>query len=740
MSHYPYRRQRKSRLSKFEKVTPPFAWLPFVMAVLFVAVGIVVMPRDAQFGPVFLSWLNVGLFFALALAFVVYGIYRLRAKTPRHAGAKLRTKLVIAMVLMVLVPSMLLQLTANQVIEKGLDVWFDVRVDTLLDKAMSLAQGFYAKAESDMEMSLQQVAQDNDFPLEIVSQPLGAMLMSEHLSKLLAQHGWYKVELFDVSERLIAVVQQQHAGQQLSDLQTDSLSDTGRLSKVLGRLAVEHVARKDGEFVVGYLPLYLQQRFVAMLRAEIRLPDDIIASARSIEADYKSYRELERHRQGIQEIFTHTLMIAMVLITCIAGLIALFFAKKLTTPIEELAGALQQVEKGDLDVLVPVHTHDELGELAQLFNNMTSRLRQNMEALQYTQEELTQALVSSRRRQFLLENLLANLQSGVILLNQAGDIQLMNQACRTLFFISDDTQPKQSIFDFTEVHLQPVLEFFRTLQTQGLDSLQQEIELTHGLQTMKILARGSVLGKQEEQLFSGWILVFDDVTQLAEVQKHKAWSEVAQRLAHEIKNPLTPIKLSTERVQRRFRTQVDDVEVFDTCTKAVISQVERLQRLLADFSNLATLPKPKIERVSIVSLLQELRELYSPYPNVTFEGLPEGEVCCDPDQIRQVLINLIDNALATQTPVRVFVEVTDEDTCFYVQDEGAGIDEQTQKHMFEPYFSTKKEGSGLGLAIAQRITEEHDGTLMLVSAGSPTRFCMRLPHKLILRRIQERRV
>jgi len=296
---------------------------------------------------------------------------------------------------------------------------------------------------------------------------------------------------------------------------------------------------------------------------------------------------------------------------------------------------------------------------------------------------------------------------------------------------------QKAVLDFTEVHLQPVLDFFRTLQTENLDNLQREIELTHGLQTLKILARGSVLGRQDEQLFSGWILVFDDVTQLAEVQKHKAWSEVAQRLAHEIKNPLTPIKLSTERVQRRFRSQVDDTEVFDTCTKAVISQVERLQRLLADFSNLATLPKPKIEKVSIVSLLQELRELYSPYPNVTFEGLPEGDVYCDPDQIRQVLINLIDNALATQTPVKVFVEVSEDDTSFYVQDEGPGIDEQTRKHMFEPYFSTKRDGSGLGLAIAQRITEEHDGTLTLVSAASPTRFCMRLPHKLVLRHIEE---
>jgi len=181
-------------------------------------------------------------------------------------------------------------------------------------------------------------------------------------------------------------------------------------------------------------------------------------------------------------------------------------------------------------------------------------------------------------------------------------------------------------------------------------------------------------------------------------------------------------------VQRRFRNQVDNVEVFDTCTSAVINQVERLQRLLADFSNLATLPKPKCTQVKISSLIKDMSELYSAYHNLTFEGLPEGEVYCDADQIRQVLINLIDNALATKKPVRVYVVVDKLGSSFFVQDEGAGIDENTAQHMFEPYFSTKKDGSGLGLAIAQRISEEHGGHLQLVSASSPTRFCMFLPH------------
>ena len=700
-------------------------YLPFVVVLFLVALIYYVWPSHDHFGPVYLSWINVGLLILLACAAFVFGV-RTIATREKSEGLNLRTKLVTIMVLMVLLPSSILQITANQVITKGLDVWFDVRVDNLLDKAMNLAQGFYADIEADMELSLKQVISDNNFP-DLEPTPLGSLVLNQYMEQLLTKYAWEKLELFDASERLIATVQGVERGSKLNSLETQPISDAGRLSIALHRYTIDHVIREDGEYVIGYLPLFAQRRLIGLFRAEVALPAEVTASARSIEADYRTYRELDRHRQGIQQTFTHTLMIAMILIVCVAGVLALVFARRLTAPVEELASALEQVKAGDYDAIVAVNSKDELGSLAASFNSMIERLKYNMATLTETQGELTGALVSSRQRQYVLENLLAKLHSGVILLDSSGEIRLMNETCKKLLLLPEHKGDKRSIYDFSEVHIKPVLDFFAVLQTQDLQDLQHELMITHGLQTVKLLARGTLLGS-EEDVFSGWLLVFDDITQLAEAQKHRAWAEVAQRLAHEIKNPLTPIKLSTERVRRRFRDQVDDVTVFDTCTDAVINQVERLQRLLADFSDLATLPKPSMEEVSIATLLQELRELYSPYPSLTFEGLPKGKVYCDPDQIRQVLINLIDNALATKAHVRVYVEITDEQTRFFVQDEGEGIDENAKEHIFEPYFSTKKDGSGLGLAIAQRITEEHHGQLQLLSASAPTRFCMWLPN------------
>jgi len=705
----------------------PYRLLPFTFVVLLIIIAVAMWPSDNQYGSKFLSWLNISLLIAMAVSVFFVSLRKLTIDAAK-AGSVLRAKLVAAMVVMVLVPAVILQVTANQVIEKGMDVWFDVRVDTLLDKAMALSQGFYARISADMDASMVQVAQDAELVNEITVVPIGSMVTSRHLSKLVQQYSWDKAELFDANERVIAAAQMAFEGQSLSELRSLPISDAGRLSVLLGRHTSEHEIRENGEYVVGYLPIYDQRRQIALLRAQVRLPDNVASSARSIETDYRSYRELERHRQGIKELFMQTLMMTTIFITGVAGLFALFFAKRLTTPVEDLAQALKQVESGEFDGFVPVRSDDELGSLAVSFNSMTERLKFNMETLRQTQDELTGALVSSRQRQYVLENLLAKLQSGVILLDDDGSIRLMNLSCKQLFALQDAEKRKTSILDFSEVHLKPVLEFYQTMQTQALESLQTEMVITYGLQSFKVLARGSRLGEKGSGLFTGWLLVFDDVTQLAEAQKHQAWSEVAQRLAHEIKNPLTPIKLSTERVQRRFRNQVDNVEVFDTCTSAVINQVERLQRLLADFSNLATLPKPKCTQVKISSLIKDMSELYRAYHNLTFEGLPEGEVYCDADQIRQVLINLIDNALATKKPVRVYVVVDKLGSSFFVQDEGAGIDENTAQHMFEPYFSTKKDGSGLGLAIAQRISEEHGGHLQLVSASSPTRFCMFLPH------------
>jgi len=409
------------------------------------------------------------------------------------------------------------------------------------------------------------------------------------------------------------------------------------------------------------------------------------------------------------------------------------FSRRLTSPVGQLAHALKKVTDGDLDVSIPNTSDDELGDLVHSFNRMALHMKQNVEAIEKAQLDLSDALTSSRQRQYVLETLLANLQSGVLLLNEHGEIRLINQSLRQLLVLQpSDWVSGRNFGDLSRGKLHLVHEFYDELSHQQNETLERELEVMVQGEKRHLLARGARLNASGLSGFSGYLLLLDDVSQLAEAQRHRAWSEVAQRLAHEIKNPLTPIKLAAERLQRRFRKQVDNHDVFDSCTHAIIAQVERLQRLIADFSTLARLPKPHCKQVQCATFVQELRDLYSAYSRVRVADMPSDLSCyCDADQVRQILINLMENALAAtedgQKHIRLYLSSDDEMVRFHVEDDGDGIPESVRSHMFEAYYSTKSTGSGLGLSIAKRIADEHGGNLSLVSNENPTHFCLALP-------------
>jgi len=468
------------------------------------------------------------------------------------------------------------------------------------------------------------------------------------------------------------------------------------------------------------------------LRVEVQLPAGVIQNARSVEADYRNYRQLERNRQTIRSTFTHVMLFVTLVVVLLAGVVALLFARRLTAPVGELAEALHRVTEGDLDVEIAHSPRDELGSLGRSFNTMANRLKQNVEAIEQAQLDLTSALDSSRQRQYVLESLLANLHSGVVLIDSEHRVRLLNQAVRDILQLPEEWVPSADFAQLSLGNMHDIGGFYDELRHQEEDYLQREfdIALSEG-KTLHVLARGARLSASGTA-FSGYLLVIDDISELAEAQKNKAWAEVARRLAHEIKNPLTPIKLSAERLQRRFRKQVDNEQVFDVCTKAIIDQTERLQRLISDFSTLARMPQPKLREVSVNSLLSDMNELFHGYRRISVEIVEDEHAhCqCDPDQMRQVLINLLDNAVSATgetCAIRVYAVVSDEFAEWHVEDDGDGIDAQNAVKLFEAYYSTKSDGSGLGLAIAKRIAEDHGGDLKLLSLSGPTHFCLKLP-------------
>lgn len=276
---------------------------PLIMALVLLSLTVLVWPAsDGESG--LLAWVNMGLLLVLTVLLIRYGLRLVSERSEPPPGSRLRAKLVIALVGMLLVPSMAIQIAATQMVERGMDVWFDVRVDTLLDRALNLAQGFYERIEKDMKRDMLHYLNDPALVAAAVGR-LDYLTTNMYLAEIRANEGWHKIQLFDINERLIGGVQ---AGE-LGALHADPLSEAARSSMLLGRMASELVTTEDSEVAVGYAPLIGSKSVVGLLRVEIQLPAEIIHNARAVEADYSSYRQLERKRQSIRETFTHVMLL-----------------------------------------------------------------------------------------------------------------------------------------------------------------------------------------------------------------------------------------------------------------------------------------------------------------------------------------------------------------------------------------------------------------------------------------------
>ncbi len=703
--------------------------LPFLFALLLCVLSIFLWPHARIQDVPLLAWINIALLLLISVSLCIYGIYLIRQIAP-PPGSRLRAKLVLGLIGMLLIPAGTLQLAANQMVAKGMNTWFDMRVDTLLDRALHLAQGFYSRIEHNLRHNIQEYAQDASLAQLVADAPLSYHELNAYLNDIIHHENWQSLELYDRNERLITALQLKG----LANITAKPWSEQARLSFTLGKVSSELIQKGQDEYMVAYAPIIIQQHVIALLKARITMPHDLVEHARAVETDYRTYRALERNRQSIHQTFTQTMLFFTLWVVIAVGIIAILFSRRLTRPIGQLARALEQVTQGDLNVHIPQAPDDDLGTLVLSFNRMASRLKQNIHALEQVQNDLKQTLSKSRQRQYVLETLLNNLQSGVVLMNQEQEIRLINQAFRQLFALPEAQWQVGASFECIAMQALPdIQEFYSELRHQTHHSLQRELSMPIQGKMHHILARGERLKPDtHSDGFSGYLLLFDDVTELAEAQTHRAWAEVAQRLAHEIKNPLTPIQLNAERLQRRFREQVEPVDIFDRCTGAIITQTQRLQRLISDFSTLARLPEPTCKPTLCNTLLHELHDLYSAYPRVHIQT-PDASMyaLCDADQIRQVIINLMDNALAATEQgnhaIRVSMQQTPRDIEIHVEDDGEGIDPCHQQHLFDAYYSTKAEGSGLGLSIAKRIADEHQGNLCLLASDNSTHFCLSLP-------------
>ncbi|HFD87116.1 MAG TPA: HAMP domain-containing protein [Gammaproteobacteria bacterium] len=642
-------------------------------------------------------------------------------------GSRLTSRLVLMFIFVAVVPVFTVWAFSVRFLSSGIDRWFDVEIEASLGNALELSQrslSFYKDVRA-------QQTRDALAKLQNVSLSLAGVMLDDTRKQL----GAAEMTLLGPNNRIIATSSRQlelivpkfpaeDVMVQLGSGQTYSaLEPVGK-----GGLQIRVVTRIRGKKSFDD---------TRVLMALYPLPERVSQLANSVQQSYLDYKRLEFLRKPLKQSYRITLSLVLLLSTLFAVWAAFFMARRLLSPILELASATRSVAEGDYRRRLPVMHHDELGFLAQSFNQMTARIRTARESA-----ELSKRLVENQRS--YLEAVLGHLSSGVLTLDAEMKIRTANE---TTDYILEMDQPLES---FIGQHIadvarsRPVLQSFYDKLIGDLIRSRAEWrrQLTlFGENGRKVLICRGVHLPDDDEKGNGYAIVIDDVTDLIRAQRDAAWGEVARRLAHEIKNPLTPIQLSAERLQHKLKGELrpELATVLSRATGTIIKQVDAMKAMVNAFRDYASSPPAKLEEIDLNQILQEVAELYQGFADkVTLELELDPELPSmkgDAVRIRQLLHNLIKNAMeAADRPIVVHLKTLHVESGqeHYIQlevtDNGEGIPEEMLDNLFEPYVTTKTRGTGLGLAVVKKIVEEHGGVVMAANLpDSGARFTIRLP-------------
>lgn len=652
------------------------------------------------------SWLLLinALGSVVLLGLVGANIYSLvRQLKKREAGSKLTTRMVSLFVLLALAPAAIVFYFSMQFLHQGIDSWFNVEIDRAMEDALELSQ---ASLDQRMRWHLrqtQQLAENLDYSTE-------AMATLE-IENLLILSGASEVTLFSKQGRIIAS-SSINPGDILPSLPDENIrlqlqhrSDYVALAPVReDQLMIRAIV-----VIKGQEPQYLQ----ALYPVPVRIAD----LADSVEFAFLRYQEMNYLRNSLKRSFSLTLSLVLLMSLLAAIWVAFISIRNIVAPVKNLVKGTQAVASGLYDQQLPVTAQDDLGFLVESFNVMTRRIGE-------ARNEIRRTGVEVENQRAYLETILANLTAGVISFDADYKIRTANQAAYRIFHIHVNHFIGQTLLELVENYqeLAEPLKSIQRLLEHADDIWQQRIAFLGPNGRQELLCRGTPLFSQEGQRV-GAVVVFDDVTDLIQAQKSAAWGEVARRLAHEIKNPLTPIQLSAERLQVKLaaKLETNDAEILQKSTRTIVQQVEALKEMVDDFSQYAKPAKKQATDIDLAVLVQEVLALYPVKPGVQFKiDFESGELLIkgDPVSIRQVVHNLIINALeaiGTEGQIEVHLSRVQKNYSDFIEmafyDDGPGIKEEQIEQIFEPYVTTKTKGTGLGLAIVKKIIEEHGGSI-----------------------------
>ena len=654
--------------------------------------------------------------------------------------ARFRTRLVMALLGMTLIPAVLVLIVGSELIRNNIDRFFNAPMATMLSSARDIASDYYRERQRVIASVSQRLARrlaavDLAAEGETAREIVAPDVLQERLDLVeiyrVGPRG--QLELPPLLEVAAPVVPRNYSHARVEQL-ARQVAQSGRADDLVEQLDVPD----GGDLVRTATPIRAGSGPVrGVLIASEYLTGEFAARARSLTAAYEDYRQLEVQKPALSSVYLAFFLMLTLMILVAATWLGLYLAKRITRPVQMLATAADEIGAGHLDHRVDVRVGDEFAGLIDAFNRMAGDLATSRRRLERSAVELERKHEEVEGRRQYVETVLDRIATGVISIDNEGRIRTWNSAATRLLGIDSRVDGLRATAVFGSPELEPLARLLTERGGRRGDAVPTELSISRDGRELHLVVMVTPLRRAEGRA-DGVVIVFDDVSPLIRAQKVAAWREVARRLAHEIKNPLTPIRLSAERLQRHFAGAPEATRALvDECAAAIVTEVEALKGLVDEFSQFARMPAPRATPTDLHGLLDDALALYQGLFNDVqirtrfASSLPK--VSADPEQIRRVIINIVDNAIeAVQRRGAIDIE-TEHDAGhslvrIVVADDGPGIPAAERDKLFLPYYSTKQRGSGLGLAIVRRIVAEHGGSID-VSDNVPrgTRFAIELP-------------
>ncbi len=657
--------------------------------------------------------INLLLITALAVA-VTLRVWALVREQADDAGARLHLRFVVLFSVVAVVPAVLVALVFGVLVNRGVEGWFSANVRSAVENSAEIGGSYVRDVSEELEQDLVTMASELARP-EVMALFPDRLRYSSALAGIGEFFGYPALYVLDGEGQILARGEQPGAPAFLAP-------PPGDLSLAAAGGDVPLAVTENPDVIRALYPLDgYGDAYLYVLRP---LPEGMLAGLNEGARSIQAYREAEETRGQLQATFLLSYFETALLVLVGAIWLGLSAASAISAPVGRLVQAAHRVASGDLSARVEAENDPgEIAVLSRAFNKMT-------EDLGAQQSALKDASTEAQNRSRFIETVLSGVSAGVIGLDRKGRVSAMNeQAARLLDLRQSDVMGK------------PIGKVAPELAAlaQAVSGSEEDIDVSRDAETRRLRVRASGGAAGEV------VLTFDDITRLMTAQRNAAWRDVARRIAHEIKNPLTPIQLSAERLRRKYRPMVqDDVETFDRCTDTIVRQVEDIGRMVDEFSSFARMPAPKFAEEDAAELLREAifaRRVGSPDVTVELsEPLPDVRLVCDGRMVAQALTNVLKNGAESVSAkladdpssggrLRASISLSDDALTYVIEDDGVGLPTRDRDRLVEPYVTTREKGTGLGLAIVKRILEDHGGDLALADAVdlSGARVCLRFP-------------